>query len=302
MELRHLRYFVAVAEELNFRKAAERLHIARPPLGVQIRKLEAEVGAALLSRDGRNIGLTEAGRVFLDRARQTLAHANQSVLLARQTAAGQIGHLSIGYTMAAGFRVFPALVPAFRRKWPNVHLTFHDLRISQQIEGLRRDDLDVGFVLLPVPEDEFDTQELLREPMIAVMPEKHRLAAQSTVAIEDLSHEPLALVSRARDAETYSEIERMFRKAKARMNVAYELENSMTIANFVAMGVGCALLPDYTRQILHPSTTWRPLAPSSAMAKTLAVIKKRGRGDLVEAFYRFTMDSLRGHGQDAAAG
>lgn len=289
MELRHLRYFVAVAEELNFRKAAERLHIARPPLSVQIRKLEMEVGTDLLSRGGRNIKLTQAGRVFLERARQTLAHANQSVVLARQTAAGEIGQLSIGYNMPAGFRVFPTLVPAFKKKWPNVHLTFHDLKISQQLEGLRRDELDVGFVWLPIPEEEFDTQELLQEPMIVVLPENHRLAAQRMISIKDLSGEPLVIIARVMDPETFGGIEQMFRRAKAKMNVVYELENSLTMVNFVAMGVGCSVLPDYTRRILQQGTIGIPL--EKPMFKTLAIIKKKGRGDLVESFYRFTVDN-----------
>ncbi len=289
MELRHLRYFVAVAEELNFRKAAERLHIARPPLSVQIRKLEMEVGADLLSRGGRNIELTQAGRVFLERARQTLAHANQSIVLARQTAAGVIGQLSIGYNMPAGFRVFPTIVPAFKKKWPSIHLTFHDLKISQQLEGLRRDELDVGFVWLPIPEDEFDTQELLQEPMIVVLPENHRLASQPVISIKDLSGEPLVIISRAMDPETFRGIEQMFRRAKAKMNVVYELENSLTMVNFVAMGIGCSLLPDYTRRILQHGTIGIPL--EQPMFKTLAIIKKQGRGDLVESFYRFTVGS-----------
>jgi DNA-binding transcriptional LysR family regulator len=289
MELRHLRYFVAVAEELNFRKAAERLHIARPPLSVQIRKLEMEVGTDLLSRGGRNIGLTQAGRVFLERARQTLAHANQSVVLARQTAAGEIGQLSIGYNMPAGFRVFPTIVPAFKKKWPNVHLTFHDLKISQQLEGLRRDELDVGFVWLPIPEEEFDIQELLQEPMIVVLPENHRLASRPMISIKDLSGEPLVIISRIMDPETFTGIEQMFRRAKAKMNVVYELENSLTMVNFVAIGIGCSLLPDYTRRILQQGTIGIPL--EKPMFKTLAIIKKRGRGDLVESFYRFTVDS-----------
>jgi DNA-binding transcriptional LysR family regulator len=289
MELRHLRYFVAVAEELNFRKAAERLHIARPPLSVQIRKLEMEVGTDLLSRGGRNIELTQAGRVFLERARQTLAHANQSVVLARQTAAGEIGQLSIGYNMPAGFRVFPTIVPAFKKKWPNVHLTFHDLKISQQLEGLHRDELDVGFVWLPIPEEEFDIQELLQEPMIVVLPENHRLASRPMISIKDLSGEPLVIISRIMDPETFTGIEQMFRRAKAKMNVVYELENSLTMVNFVAMGVGCSLLPDYTRRILQQGTIGIPL--EKPMFKTLAIIKKKGRGDLVESFYRFTVDS-----------
>jgi DNA-binding transcriptional LysR family regulator len=291
MELRHLRYFVAVAEELNFTRAAERLHIAQPPLSVQIRNLESEIGAELLSREARNIKLTEAGRVFLEQARQTLANANRGVTLARQAAKGEIGHLSIGHNRPAEFRVFPKIVPAFKKKRPHVHLTFHSLKMSQQFEALRRDELDLGFVWLPVPTDEFDVQELTKEPLVAMLPADHRLAAAASVSIKDLLHEPLILFPRALDPETYHEIEQLFLRAGGVMNVVYELETLLSVINFVAMGSGCSLLPDFTRIIRREGIVYKPLRGPN-IVKTLAIVKKKGRGDLAEMFYRFTVDNL----------
>lgn len=292
MELRHLRYFIAVAEEMSFRRAAERLHIAPPPLSVQIRKLEAEIGAQLFERVGRGIKLTQAGRVFLEQSRKTLTDARRGIALARQAAHGDIGSLAIGYNAPTGFRVFPRILPLFRKRWPNVHLTFHAHTIGRQLEGVLREELDIGFVWLPIPREGLDVAELVEEPLVAVLPANHRLASKATVSIRDLAQEPLVLLARTHDPETFREIEQLFRRAGVTMNVAYELENSLSMINFVAMGCGCSLLPEYTRAIRQDGVVHRPLK-SPKLVKTLAVVKKRGRGDLAETFFKFIVEEFR---------
>jgi LysR family hca operon transcriptional activator len=291
MELRHLKYFVALADKLSFTRAAQGLHIAQPALSVQIRNLEAEVGAELVSREGRNVRLTEAGRAFLEQARKTLTEAQRAVSLARQAANGEIGHLSIGHNAPAGFRVFPKIVPAFRRQWPQVTLTFHSLSIAQQLDGLRREELDVGVVWLPVPPEEFDIVELIREPLVAVLPADHRLVAAKSVSIKDLSREPLILPSRVLHPDTYHQIEEHFTRVGAVMNVVYQLETSLSMINFVAMGVGCTLLPAYVQSIRQEGVVYRPLHPPN-LVKELAIIKKKGSGGLAESFYRFTVERM----------
>jgi len=292
MELRHLRYFLAVVEDLNFTRSAERLHITQPSLWLQMRKLEVEVGVALIVREGRGIKLTEAGKVFAQEAQKMLAGAARGIALAQQAAKGEIGHLSIGHSAGAEFRVFPKIVPQFKRKWPHVHLTFHELKFPQQLKGLREDDLDLGFVLLPTPTDEFDVQQLTTEPLVAVLSADHRLASVSTVSIKDLSTEPLILPPRVADPETYHLIEQLFVRAGAVMNVAYELETLLSVINFTAMGAGCSLLPDYARRIHVDGIVYKPFRPSNVV-KTLAIIKKKGRGGLAESFYRFTVENLK---------
>jgi DNA-binding transcriptional LysR family regulator len=292
VELRHLRYFVAVAEDLNLRRAAARLHIAPPPLSVQIRKLEEEVGTPLLSRAGRKLKLTEAGRVFLEQARKSIAEAKRGVTLARQAANGEIGQLAIGYNTPAAFRVFPRLVPAFRKNWPEVQLSFRSLKVAQQLDGLRRRELDLSFIWLPIPAEEFDVHELVRESLIAAIPSGHRLASAPAVSIRDLSREPLILLSRALDPETYHQIEELFKRAGAVMNVAYQLENSLSMINFVAMGSGCSLLPEYVRDIRQDGVIYKPLRRPN-MVKTLAMIKNKDTSsDLANVFYQFAMDTL----------
>ncbi len=292
MDLRHLRYFVTVAQELNVTRAAARLHIAQPSLSLRIHKLEQEVGAELFDRVGRSIRLTQAGRLFLEQAHKTLADVDRGITLARQAAKGETGQLSIGYNAPAAFKVFPKIVPAFRRKWPNIHLTFHSLLGQQQLDGLRRDELDLGFVWLPVATEELDVQELLKEPLIAVLPAGHRLARASAVRIKDLSQEPMILPARDLHPDTYRDIEQRFASAGATLNVAYQLENSLSMINFVAMGIGCSILPDYASTIRHDGVVYRPLRPAN-FTKTLAIIKKKGRTDLARTFVQFTLQTLR---------
>jgi len=154
-------------------------------------------------------------------------------------------------------------------------------------------------VWLPIPEDEFDVGELMNEPLVAVLPMGHRLADKPTVASKDLSSEPLVLLSRALAPDSFHQIEELFVRAGAVMNVAHELENLMSMINFVAMGTGCGVVPDHTRAIRRKGVVYRPLrAPN--LIRRLAIIKKKGHGDLAELFYRFTIENLarlRGFGQ-----
>jgi DNA-binding transcriptional LysR family regulator len=292
MDLRYIRYFVTVAEELNFTRAAKRLSMAQPPLSVQIRKLEREVGAELLTRDNRNVELTDAGRVFLSQARQMLALAQQSVAMTKRAAAGEIGYLSIAYTNPAGFLLFPKIIPAFKSKWPDVHLTFQDLRIPQQIERLRREELDLGFVWLPIPTDEFDIQELAREPYIVVLPEDHRLAQEPAISTKQLSQEPLILIPRDLDPESRRQIEGLFQRTGATMNVAYELETLLSVIGFVAMGCGCGILPRYVRNLTRKGVVFKRLRSPNVL-KSLAIVKRKKASDLAQTFFEFASRTMR---------
>ena len=190
MELRHLRYFIVLAEEMSFTRGAERLHIAQPALSIQIKNLEAEIGAILISREGRKIQLTAAGEVFLQQAREMLRYADRSIARTQQAANGEIGDLSIGHNGVAELLLFPRIVPSFRKKWSNIHLAFHNLRTREQVEKLRRDELDLAFVWLPVSNEEFDVKKLMDVPLVAALPERHRLAKAPALSIKDLSGEP----------------------------------------------------------------------------------------------------------------
>jgi DNA-binding transcriptional LysR family regulator len=295
MELRYLQQFVTVAEELNFTRAAARLNVTQPPLSVQIRKLEQMVGVQLFERDNRNVELTEAGRLFLDRARQLLLLADQSIDMAQRAARGEIGHISVAYTNPAGFLVFPRIIPTFTTMRPDVHLTFHDLRIPHQIEKLRRKELDIGFVWLPIPTDEFDMHVLATQKFIAVLPKDYQ-GASSAMDVGELSGKPMVLIRRALDPESFRQIEELFKTSKSRMSVAYELETLPSVLGFVAMGCGYSILPEYVRGLSREGVVYRNLS-SPNTTKQLAVVKHKGSSPLVEDFYRLICESFRPQAQ-----
>jgi DNA-binding transcriptional LysR family regulator len=297
MELRQLKYFVTFAEYLNFTRAAQALHIAQPALSAQIRNLETEIGATLVLREGRNTRLTEVGRILYEQARKTVLNAQRCITLAQQAAHGNIGHLSIGYSAPAGFLVFPRLVPAFERARPNIHLNYRALSSSaQQVDGVLRDELDLGVVWLPVAKDakdDLDIQGLITVPLVAAIPVHHRLARASRVSIGDLSREPLILPKRSQHPHACYQIEQEFVRTDSTLNVVHELENSLTMINFVAMGAGCSLLPDYVRSIRQRGVVYKRLA-APRLDQTLAMIKKKDRVDLPELFFQFAREYFSG--------
>ena len=290
MELRHLRYFVAVAEELNYKKAAARVHICAPPLFAQIKALERHVGVTLLVRDGNALKLTDAGRVFLAEARETLSRARQGVTLARQVANGEAGHVSIGYNAVAEFSIFPGVVSAFRRKYTNVRLAFHSRNTPEQLQALSQGDVEVGFICPPVAGEGLDIHELTRQPFIAVVPADHRLASLPRVSFESLSGEPLIIFSRTLDWGAFGQIQEHFARVGAFMNVVDELESAPSIMRFAAMGNGCAILPEYVRGLCPDGAICKPLEPQS-IVRSLAIAKKRGNGGLAALFYQFVRDT-----------
>ena len=290
MELFQARYFITVADELSFRRAAENLHVSTSSLSVQIRKLEIEIGADVFIREGHTIKLTDVGRVFLKEARQMLVQAERSVMLARQAASGELA-LSIGYNTVAEFNAVPRIIPAFKKQWPNAQLTLRSLRTPEQFEALRCNELDLGFICPPVPSDDFDIQELTREPFVVVLSAAHRLANASVISFEDLSGEPLILYSRLVDPDSFRQIEQHFAQARAAMNVVYELESSFVMINFVATGNGCSIVPAYAAGICRDGTVCKPLGPPTII-RTLAVAKRKDSGILAESFYRFAVEQL----------
>jgi DNA-binding transcriptional LysR family regulator len=188
-ELRHLRYFVAVAEELNFSRAAERLHMAQPPLSVAIRQLEQELGTDLFVRTSREVRLTEGGIALLDGARRTLAQAEAAVTAARRAAAGEVGRVRIGYNWSARFDTLPALGQALKRTYPDVELLAEEMRPNRMPAALRAGAIDVALALYPEVVAGLAYQTVRREPIVALLSATHALAHEVAVALEALANE-----------------------------------------------------------------------------------------------------------------
>jgi DNA-binding transcriptional LysR family regulator len=188
-ELRHLRYFVAVAEELNFSRAAKRLHMAQPPLSMAIRKLEQELGTSLFNRSSHEVMLTEAGIALLPGARRALAEADGAVAAAQRASAGEVGTLRVGYNWSARFETLPTLGRAFASRRPDVELVTEEMRPNRMLATLRSGAIDVGIALYPDIVDELSYELVRREPVVAVLSSSHPLAREATVALEALAEE-----------------------------------------------------------------------------------------------------------------
>src|SRR5438046_2939923 len=192
VDLRHLRYFVAVAEELSFTRAARRLGIAQPPLSQQIRHLESAVGAPLLERTPR-VALTDAGRVLLEVARRTLAQVERGIDAAGRAGRGAAGTLTVGFASSVVFTALPRAFRAYTKRYPNVDLQLREMHSAAQLDALRATTIDVALLRESPSDKDLDTDTLVREPFVAVLPARHRLASQSRLTPRSLAGESFVL-------------------------------------------------------------------------------------------------------------
>jgi DNA-binding transcriptional LysR family regulator len=289
MDLRQLRYFVVVAEELNFQRAGKRLDVCAPPLLMQMRKLQDSLGVELLKTIRRRLQLTVEGRFFLEEARTILATAERGMARVRQVAEGDAGRLTIGCNAVAEFGILPHILASFRRVRPQVELLLRSLRTPHQLTELLERRLDVGFVCAPIPTDELDVKELTRQPCVVAVPKEHPLAEVPAVSFEALSGVPLITCSRTLDPQFFSEIEAGFRSAGAQMEVAYEAESSLSMIALVAAGSGCCIVPAYARQFTSVGIVCKPLA-GAQIEHTLAIARRQDRRGLAAVFCDFVAE------------
>ena len=195
MELRHLRYFITVAEELSFSKAAVKLHTAQPSLSQQIKDLEDDIGVQLFYRTKRKVELTEEGLVFLEQARLTLTQADKAITMARQVAAAKVQCLRIGFLPSAEIRIFPYIFPRLRVKTPKLQINTLNLKESDQIAELKKGDLDIIFINQDFQNEYFASQLVLKEPLIFMLPKQHPLVEFNALNIEQLNGLELTILS-----------------------------------------------------------------------------------------------------------
>src|ERR1043165_8584695 len=198
MELRHLRYFVAVAEAENVTRAALKLHVSQPALSRQIRDLEEELGFLLLQRDGKSVRLTDAGRVFLSEARAVLKRSEEAINAARAIATGEKGELRVGYAPSLTARILPPALRAFQAELPNVRVKLHDFSTEEMLAGLREGELQIAFIvrLAPAMLRGLKFEELTRDSICLAVSPKHPFARRRTVTVPEAAREPLIAYSR----------------------------------------------------------------------------------------------------------
>jgi DNA-binding transcriptional LysR family regulator len=284
MELRHLRYFVAVAEELHFRRAAERLHIAQPPLSQQILAFELELKVKLFNRTKRKVELTEAGVLLLDQARNILFLSDRAVLTAQRSARGEIGHLAIGLSPTADLIVLPRILPEFRKRFPAIDLTLYGLSAKDQIAAIHDNRLQVGLVRLPTDDKQLAFETLMREPLIAVLPEGHHLTSYQRIPINVMAGEPHILFPRRNAPGYYDIIVMLYREAGSSLKVTQEVDTIQTTLSLVAAGLGVSIQPASVRQLGRVGVVYRPLRGRVPHVEIGAVYRHDDRSEALQNF------------------
>src|SRR6478609_8378054 len=292
MEIRHLRYFVAVAEELHFGRAAQRLHIQQPPLSRQIQDLETELGFPLFERSRRRVELTPAGIALLGRARQVFEALDVAIHDARSASDGETGRLVIGYPSSLAYSGLTELLRAFRTRFPSVELSLRELPPGDQIDGLKAGSLDVGFVRSSLDEPGLSAELVRREPLMAVLPDDHRLATRRSVPLEALSNEPFVLFPRARGPAFFDQLITLCGTAGFTPRVVQEAPQ-LDIVSMVAAGFGVSIMPASMRNFRRPGVAFRPIV-GAPQTELLIVWRKH---NLSAALHKF-VDLVRVLGVD----
>jgi DNA-binding transcriptional LysR family regulator len=278
MELRHLRYFVAVAEEGHVTRAAERLGIQQPPLSQQIRALERELDAPLFRRKPRGVELTPAGQALFDAARAILARADEAVVATRRAALGEAGRIGIGFTSSASFHPFvPRAIRAFREAYKLVALALEESGTTELVDALRARTIDAAFVRSPVGESpDLVVRPLLAEPMVAALPSGHRLAAPGgVVPLAALAGETFILYRRPVGPGLHDAIIAACDRAGFSPAIGQEAPRMLSTLSLVAAGLGVTVVPASMSRLEAEGVVYRPLDPAARLTAPLNLACRR---------------------------
>ncbi|TPG16423.1 LysR family transcriptional regulator [Sphingomonas koreensis] len=295
MDLRQLRYFVVLADELHFRRAAERLNITQAPLSVAIQTLERELGGQLFHRTQRRVELTELGATFRDHATSILARVERSVAEVREIVTGQAGQLRLGFTSASSLlSFFPHIICAFRLKYPKVRVTLRDLSSAGQIQALQHREIDVGIIRshnAPQPADIAVTR-LLQDRLVAAMHADNPLNTMKSITIADLRDVPLIFYPRQSGVGIYPHFMKSCAKHGFIPNIVQEAYDSSTIIGLAAAGLGVAVVPPELQCIAVPNVSYRPLMDDDALTELLLVSRAGEPSALIAGFKHMVQMSL----------
>ena len=275
MELRQLRYFIAVAEESSFSRAARRLHVSQPPLSIQVKSLEEELGARLLERGNRGVSLTAAGRVFLERARAVLIgleHAKSEALRAYR---GETGRLAVGFVSIADYGILPPALKSFRASRPGVEVHLHELTTDAQIPQLRAGRLDLGIALAPVDEPDLEFERLMREELVLAAPAGHPAArGAGTTDLRALSRESFIVPPRDIAPGLYDLTISLCRSCGFAPRITQQARQMQTVIGLVSSGMGFALVPSSVRNLRRAGVRYRRLRRGAASIE-LGILRSR---------------------------
>lgn len=276
IELRYLRYFIAVAEELNFRRAAERLHISQPPLTRQIQQLESDLGVQLFSRTPRGVELTPAGKVLLDEATNILSLSERATERTQRAGQGQLGRLDIGIFGSGTFEIIPRVILAFRNVHPDVNVVMHNMSKADQIAALRERRLTAGFNRFVAEEADIAREVVrLESPMVAVN-RTHRYAKKDTVAFRELANEPLILYPRQPRPSFADRTISACHEEGFDPWIVQEVDDAVTAIALVSSGFGLCVVPESARNLKLPGVVYKPLHKAKPMVIDFCVLYRKG--------------------------
>jgi DNA-binding transcriptional LysR family regulator len=299
MELRHLRYFLAVAEELHFNRAAQRLHMQQPPLSHQIRQLEKELGVELFRRTTRSVALTEAGRALLHQTRSILALVEESPEVALRASQGMTGRLAVGFTGSTTYALLPVVAGAFRRNFPDAVLQVEGEMLSPaQVESLLSGRLDVCFGWMRPAEPELETRVLRRERLAVVLPENHRLAGRESVRLADLAEDPFVTYPGHWGSTMYQLTVRACRDSGFSPRIVQEVSQTATLVSLVAAGFGVAVAPASVRHLTVTGAVHRPLESPVVESELVVAWRRDSELPLLRRFLTVAESELRDRGAD----
>ena len=259
MELRHLRYFITVAEELNFSKAALKLYTAQPSLSQQIKDLEEDVGVKLLHRTKRKVELTEEGAVFLEQARLTLAQADKAVAMARQVSQAKQQMLRIGFVPVAAMKIFPYVLPNLRVQNPDLKIELLSMNNNDQMKAIKKGELDITFTRHHFNSDEIESKFVLREPLIFILPKDHPLAKYERIPVKALNGIDFIIPAAEQSQNLHDMILNFAKTNGIEFNIVQKADNILFNINSIGMGLGCTILPGYIAPLTMNNTIIRPL-------------------------------------------
>jgi DNA-binding transcriptional LysR family regulator len=285
MELRHVRYFLAVAEEQNFTRAAARVGIGQPPLSQQIKDLEAEVGAALFHRIPQGAELTEAGRAFLEDVRAIPMHAERAIRAAQRAARGEIGSLRVGFTGSAPFNpVVTSTIRSYRRAYSDVHLTLEEATTTPLIAGLRDGELDAVFLRSDAAGDDLQLRHLSEEPMVIVLPASHPVAKSIEIDLVRLQSDALILTPRDIGPTLFDTVIQACRQAGFEPALGQSAPNICSIVTLVAAELGFSLVPASMRQLQVMGVAYREVKGNAPIARLTLAFRRGDTSKIVRNF------------------
>jgi DNA-binding transcriptional LysR family regulator len=284
MELRHLRYFIAVAEELHFGRAAERLFISQPPLSQQIQQLERELGFLLFNRTQRRVELTAAGQLFLDEARETLSGLEKAVAASRRVARGEVGWLGIGFVGTATYEFLPAVLCEFRAHYPDVELVLRELVSAKQAQALRDRRIHVGLARPAAAEEGIVSEALYQEPLLVALPTRHPLAVWERLTLVALAAEPFILFPRHPKPSYADFIVSLCEQAGFTPQVVQETAEIHTAISLVAAGLGVTLVPASVQSVHREGIAYRHFEEPQPTTELTAIHRAGETSPIVSGF------------------